>query len=73
MKEKIAVAIAVVLIGLAASACTRSNTDEGDTSSNRSDVVSNSSENRIESDLSSDKNGVSSFVSSSMDAIDSMM
>lgn len=75
MKEKIAIAIAVVLIGITASACTRGNTDGSDTSSNRSDIVSNSSQDTnsgsMGSDLNSDKNGITSFVSSSMDAVDS--
>lgn len=75
MKEKIAIAIAVALIGLTASACTRGNTDDMDTSSRTSDIVSNSSQSTnsgsLGSDLNSDKNGITSFVSSSMDAVDS--
>ncbi len=80
MKEKIAVALAVLLIGMSVSACSGSgsNATDSDPSSTVSDKIPGDNDDELKDNSSifsssDDKNTLSSFVSSEKDMISSIV
>lgn len=79
MKEKIAVALAVLLLGMTVSACSNggSNATDSEMSSTINDTIPGDNDDSLKDNSSifsssDDKNSVSSFVSSEKDMISSM-